>query len=306
LKDKIKNLTILEKQLLGKQSKKIVSVLIKVVLTFVALYVVFSKIDIIDLKKIFFNINFYYLVLALLFFNVSKIVSSVRLNIYFSHIGVKISELYALKLYYIGMFYNLFLPGGIGGDGYKIYLLKKDHQHVAVKDFLGASVLDRISGLAPLLFFAGLLFLFSKFYTLYFYIDYIVIAGTILTFPSLYLLTKYLFNRYLPLYFKTTIFGSLVQFLQLVSAFFIIYSIGVQDFMIEYMVLFLLSSVVAVLPISVGGIGIREVTFLYGLSLISLDSTNGVAFALLFFLITAISSFIGIFFQFGSNNSRDQ
>jgi len=23
------------------------------------------------------------------------------------------------------MFYNLFLPGGIGGDGYKIYLLNK-------------------------------------------------------------------------------------------------------------------------------------------------------------------------------------
>jgi len=289
---------------LDKQNKKIVLVAVKVILTFTALYVVFTKINIADFKNIFININLYYLVLAFLFFNLSKIVSSVRLNIYFKHIGASISEIYALKLYYIGMFYNLFLPGGIGGDGYKIYLLKKEHQHIKVKDFLGASVLDRISGLVPLLFFAGLLFIFSKFYTLYFYIDSIVIAGTILTFPSLYLLTKYLFNRYLPLYFKTTIFGSLVQFLQLMSAFFIVYSLGVQDFMTEYMVLFLISSVVAVLPISIGGVGIREVTFLYGLSLISLDSTNGVVFALLFFLITAVSSFIGICFQFDANLNK--
>lgn len=57
-------------------------------------------------------------------FNISKIISSIRLNRYFKDINLSLSQTYNLKLYYLGMFYNLFLPGGIGGDGYKIYIIK--------------------------------------------------------------------------------------------------------------------------------------------------------------------------------------
>ena len=56
---------------------------------------------------------------ALLLFNASKIASAFRLNVYQRHGGVSLSESENLRLYYTGMFLNLFLPGGIGGDGYK-------------------------------------------------------------------------------------------------------------------------------------------------------------------------------------------
>jgi glycosyltransferase 2 family protein len=46
---------------------------------------------------------------------------------------VNIPEKHIIQLYLLGIYYNLFLPGGIGGDGYKIYLLK---QKIKIKVFI--------------------------------------------------------------------------------------------------------------------------------------------------------------------------
>ncbi len=77
----------------------------------------------------------------------------IRLNIYFSAIDLKLKEKTNLQLYLLGMFYNLFLPGGIGGDGYKIYLLQKNYQ-TGTKRILGAVLSDRISGMVALVVLA--------------------------------------------------------------------------------------------------------------------------------------------------------
>jgi len=61
------------------------------------------------------------------------------------------------------------------------------------------------------------------------------------------------------------------------------------------MTLFLVSSVVAVLPLTIGGVGVRELTFLYGLEFIGEEPSLGVTFSFLFFIITAISSLMGLF-----------
>jgi len=283
-----------KRHLLVNLNKKLLKIAIKIILTFIALYFVFSKIELKEVQKIITHANIWYLLLALLFFNLSKILSSLRLNIYFSHIGVKISEIYALKLYYIGMFYNLFLPGGVGGDGYKIYLLKKSH-NIKVSTLITATLLDRLSGLIPLLFFAGLLFISSDFYHKYIWLDWIAIIGTTTIFPIFYLINLWFFKGYIEIFFQTTLVGSGVQLLQLISAFFIVYAIGYNSDMLIFLTLFLISSVMAVLPISIGGVGVRELTFLYGLTLLEIDADGGVAFSLLFFLISALSSLLGAF-----------
>ena len=278
------------------RSKKLIKSVVKVILTIAALYFVFSKVDFSSVQEIMIATNEWYLFGAFLFFNFSKIVGSVRLNIYFKHIGVHISELYALKLYYIGMFYNLFLPGGIGGDGYKIYLLNKNHE-VKLGSLLSTILLDRLSGLIPLLFFAGMLFFASAFYSKYLWLDWFVIVSIVTILPLFYLLNLLMFKKYISLFFKTLLLGSMVQILQLFSAFFIVYAMGYEIYTIVFLTLFLLSSVMAVLPISIGGVGVRELTFLYGLNIVGVDADAGIAFSLLFFLITASSSLIGVFLK---------
>jgi uncharacterized membrane protein YbhN (UPF0104 family) len=194
------------------------------------------------------------------------------------------------------MFYNLFLPSGIGGDGYKIYLLNKSH-NAKVSKLITATLLDRLSGLIPLLFFAGTLFIVSDFYHKFIWLDYLANIGVVIIFPLFYFINLYLFREYIEIFLKTTLLGSFVQLLQLISALFIVYSIGYESSLIILLTLFLISSVVAVLPISIGGVGVRELTFLYGLTLLEVDADGGVAFSMLFFLITAISSFIGVWLK---------
>jgi len=281
--------------------KKGLTLLLKVALSLGALYYVLSKIDLQHLLEALRSLNPWWLLAALLAFNLSKIVSSVRLNRFFAAIGLDLSEVEALRLYYIGMFYNLFLPGGIGGDGYKIYLLNR-HREARAKTLVAATLLDRISGLASLLFFAGILFLFSRYAELYPWGRPLDWLGILLVFPVTWLFYRGDFRR---VFFSTALLGAATQLLQLLSAWMLARSLGMESHLVEILTLFLLSSVAAVLPLSIGGVGIREFVFLTGFELIGLPAAEGVAFSMLFFLITAVSSFIGIFLRHGLERDPD-
>ena len=268
---------------------------IKIALSVALLIFVLSQIDTEKLINILKNSNFYWLFAAFIFFNLSKIISAIRLNYYFKDIGVNLSQKANLILYYVGMFYNLFLPGGIGGDGYKIYLLRKRFE-TPISLLVQATLLDRISGLVALLFLGSFLFYFSSFANIYKNLGYISLIFGIFLYPLFIYLHKKLFKKFNTYLKNTTLLGLIVQILQLVSAFFIILAITKESNIIDFLTLFLISSVVSVLPITIGGVGARELTFLYGLRFISQDPSFGVAFSFMFFIISMISSAIGIFF----------
>ena len=275
--------------------KKKIKTALKIVISIALIYLVLRNIDTSKLFETIKQSNIWWLFVAFIFFNLSKIVSAIRLNWYFKDCSVNLSTKTNLILYYIGMFYNLFLPGGIGGDGYKIYLLKKRF-NTKVSKLLQATVLDRLSGLVALLFLASLLFIFSKYATLYPIFKWLAVAVAILIYPIFIYLHKRLFKGFLTYLSQTTLYGLLVQILQLITAIFIILALKDSVPIVEFLFLFLFSSVVAVLPLTIGGVGAREFTFLYGLKLLSLEPTSGVAFSFIFFLITFISSAIGALF----------
>ena len=285
----------METQTSRRAEKKLFKNILKLLVTLWALYYVLSHINTDTLLQLLRSSDPLWLFGALLAFNLSKIVSAIRLNRYFRAIGVYLSEGKNLLLYYLGMFYNLFLPGGISGDGYKIFLLGRRHNG-RYKKLFQATLLDRISGLSALLFLAGILYGFSTFATLSTPLLYLIWSGVLLTVPVNYLLTWKLFPDFLKVFTATTLLAFAVQLLQLLSALMIVWALPETTApTVDFLTLFLISSVVAVLPISVGGIGVRELTFLYGFGLIGEDTTAAVTFSLIFFLITALSSLLGIF-----------
>jgi uncharacterized membrane protein YbhN (UPF0104 family) len=75
-------------------------------------------------------------------------------------------------------------------------------------------------------------------------------------------------------------------------------ALGIEEDKVAYLVIFLVSSIVSVLPLTIGGIGSREVTFFYGASLLGLDETISVGISVVFFLITAVVSLMGIWYHF--------
>jgi uncharacterized membrane protein YbhN (UPF0104 family) len=279
----------------GKQTLKL---LLKLSLTGLALFVVFRKIDVEETWLLVLSANGYYLLLAVCFFVCSKIFSALRLNLFFRDLGLIIPSVQNLKLYAIGMFYNLFLPGGIGGDGYKVYLLNRQYG-TPVKNLLSSVFLDRINGLAMLVFLMFLL-LFHVEMVNKDQLNPLLLAWLgLFTVPlAFYTGMRFFFQKFMYSLPYTLLYSFFVQLMQLACCYFILLGLDVQAQILEYLFVFLLSSIVAVLPLTIGGVGARELVFIFSHGYIGIDKNTAVAFSLLFFVITATTSLTGIFFRF--------
>ncbi|MCG8341414.1 MAG: flippase-like domain-containing protein [Chlorobiales bacterium] len=285
--------------------KKLARTVIQILISFTALYIVLVKTDTEQLLEIIGTANPFYLMLAFLVFNVSKILNALRLNRFFRAIGLQLKELYNLQLYYLGMFYNMFLPGGIGGDGYKIYILKKNHSMKMVNVFK-AVFWDRVAGVFALVFLTAVFLLpstFAELYREYVPATYAVIA---VSYPFSWLLTRLLYKQFKSIFLITAGESILIQAAQALSAWFILLALAVPSNHIDYLAIFLVSTAAVVLPITVGGAGAREITFFYLLKHLGLDPNPGVALSLIFFAISAISALIGMFLQGRSGGKREE
>lgn len=233
---------------------------------------------------------------AFIAFNLSKIVGALRLNVYQRHAGMHVGEGENLRLYYAGMFLNLFLPGGIGGDAYKILVLHRSHG-LPLRTLIATTLADRVSGILALLF---ILCLFMPMLPLPWEASTALVfalaaaAVVIAVFMAGHRWLVRLDARGLAGVFAL---GLAVQCLQLLCmAMLLVYLGAPARHYVGYCALFLVSSIAAVLPLSIGGLGIREATFLFGVNMVHLDPTYGVIAASCFFLMTAFSSMIGSLF----------
>jgi hypothetical protein len=277
------------------QVKNQLKTALKILLTGGALVLVFQKIDTAQLLQLSKNLSWPWLLPAIVLFVGSKVATAIRLNHYFGNIHISLSFWENWRLYLMGMFYNLFLPGGIGGDGYKVYLLNKEYK-TPVKELLKASLLDRLGGLvaivALLLALLGLIEVpWQGFAT--WTSKALLFAAALGVVPAFWLLQKLLFSNFLPSFWQGIIWSLVGQLAQMVSVFCLLLALGVQDNFLAYQAVFLLSSIVAVLPLTIGGVGARELVVVYAHSYAGIQETEAVAFSLLFFLISAAVSLSG-------------
>ena len=272
----------------------IVKLLLKISVTGLSLYLVSRKVELKDLKDAFSESNPLYLFCAFIAFVISQIISASRLNTFFRGIGLKISEAFNFKIYLLGMFYNLFLPGGIGGDGYKIFLLRKKFQ-IKGRRLFQAIFFDRLSGLWALGLIISMLVIFIPYLGIPNWVPVIVVLIGSLIY---YFVMRRYFGEYSNNFFLTHGKALLVQSMQVVSVIILLYALNYDGKFSPYLLMFLLSSLVAIFPFTVGGLGARELVFVYGAQYFGMDQHLAVIISLLFYCISAILSFSGIYFVF--------
>jgi len=273
--------------------KKTLKAALQVAVTLTALYLVLRKTDVAEIGRAISGSNPWFILLSILFFNISKLFNAVRLKRFFKAVGLDLSWSYNLKLYYLGMFYNLFLPGGIGGDGYKIFVLQKNHGVKTINVF-HAVFWDRLTGIIALVFLAIILLLPSSFAALAPTMVPYLWTGLIAVYPLAWVLNRLAYPQFLGLFAVTAWESVMVQATQAASAFFILQAIAPGTHSIDYLAIFIFSTVATILPITIGGAGAREVTFYYMLNHINLDASLGIALSLIFFAVSAVSSLPGI------------
>ncbi|WP_194774912.1 lysylphosphatidylglycerol synthase transmembrane domain-containing protein [Pararhodonellum marinum] len=277
--------------------RKSIKLILKLSLTGLALYVVFRNIDLQETWGVIKSLNPTWMILAILFFVLSKVFTALRLNSYFRDIDIQMPEVQNFKLYWVGMFYNLFLPGGIGGDGYKAYWVNKAFQK-PLKKILAAILLDRISGLVAILFLIFIFFFWVEIAIPWLAESWVSIAVGLLlvALPCVFWWSiKWFFPSFISSFWRSGLYSLAGQLAQLVTAYFIMLSIGITELVLSYQFVFLVSSLVSVLPLTIGGVGARELVFVLSHDLMGIDKNAAVAFSLLFFLISAAVSLCGAF-----------
>lgn len=266
---------------------------LKICIAAAALWFVFSRIPLTEVTQHLRALYILPALLAILLFVLSKLIAAFRLNILFRRSDILVSETYNLKLYLLGMFYNLFLPGGIGGDGYKIYLLHKK-SGIKTKWVFWSVLTDRLLGVMALFLLAVVLFYFTPL-QLGMWQKWVWMLLPLSLLMAGWMMRHFL-PRFFPVFLKATGLSFLVQGAQLLCTYALLLALGQGNDIASYLFLFLISSIVAMLPLTIGGIGSRELTFLLGAELMGLDPGVSVALSLLFYLITLLVSLGGLFF----------
>lgn len=282
------------------KKKELLKFAVKILVSGVALYFVFQKVNFAETWEALKKVKVGWFLLAFLTFNLSKISSTFRFKSFLSQMEVEITHGYNIRLYFIGAFYNMFLPGSVGGDGYKVYLLKQRFDK-ATKQFISVAFLDRLSGVAVLFFLTGLMVLMVEVPEEWFWFRPAVIAGLVLCFPVYYVVLAKGWSTFKSAFWETTLYSFITQSGQVLFAFLLLKSLGVGAEEFSYLVLFMVAGVFSVVPITLGGLGAREMVFTFAPDYLPVSGDVGVALAFLVFVTVAVSSFVGFFLQWLKN-----
>ncbi len=303
-----------------KKFKPVLILLLKVLVSAGLLIYFFTRIHIERFVETFTTANFSYVALILVVYLVSQFVGVIRWMILARPLGFKTPLKVLVNYYLVGMFFNLFAPGTVGGDVSRIYYLAREGEPNGDKQWGGVTMhaavsvfIDRVIGMAVLVWVgAGALLLFPQYpvpaavrSVTYGLGAAFVLGGLLL--PVL--------RRILPVDGHPIIVKLRVAFRsyrahwqtipQAIFLSFIVHFIqawvhlllgrAIQlDIPYSYcLILYPLVGTFSALPVSLNGLGLREGGYLFLFQFIGVGSEKGVAFGLLLFVVVALDSLVG-------------
>ena len=282
----------------------------------------FSRLDLSQFFRSLSSARLSYLLLALFAYLLGKLITSVRWALLARPLGFSNPLKDFVAFYYIGMFFNLFVPSTLGGDAGKVFYLSRgrsenpDSGRGEAAAFALISILaDRAMGMAGLVWIgAGALLAFPQYVPLVpAVVRYATFAMAIAPIAASLLFPfcdRVLQKIDRPLGKKLLALGRaygdrqalLLQAVALSLVFHLI-QIWIQilvgralDFEIPWSyacVFFPLVDIVAMLPVSLSGVGLREGGLLFFLSQLGVGPEQAVACGTLWLVIVVVSGLVG-------------
>ena len=269
----------------------ITKTVLKIAISGALLYYVFSKVPFSHVKNKLLSANYWWMFAGLVCFFISIVVSSWRLSSFFKSIGLKLDPRFNFRLYLLGLFYNFLLPGGIGGDGYKIYILNKNYKHPGKKIFWSI-LFDRLSGLWAIgLIIVALIFLIPQID-----IQIAIPLGIFLAGSAVYYFVAYIFFRdYTKFFFQAHAKAVIVQLFQVLTIICVLFGQNFTGKFSPYLLSFLISALATLVP-TIGGAGAREAIFTKLSGVFHLDVNLAVFLSISFYLTSLLVSLFGIYY----------
>ena len=257
--------------------------------------ILFYNSDLEGLKQQFLSIHPLAITSAFALMLLSVSISAWKWKILLSIHGAEYSFSFLHKVYFIAVFFNNFLPTSIGGDGYRI--IKTINNKKSKSCAIIAVLMERLTGIAALLligymsaitlylktgdYLAGLIARFGTITILILLGFALLLARTnLLRYEKLapskiLMILREHFGDYKIHLSKTAKVAWISIFFQLHNsvAFYILLTIGLNTD-IRYDELFIvltIMNIIAILPISINGIGVTEGSFVYLTGLYGID-----------------------------------
>lgn len=294
-------------------NKKTIINILKSLVTITLFTIVIYKIDFTEFKKTIQNIKYIYLVLLFTITILQSIFSVKGWQIALLAYNISFKYFKLLFYYYIGAFYSLTLPGTIGGDVVKVYLVGDDGKKY--KESISSLIIQRSIGLlvfisflvipatlfsdiiydnkAKILLTILLLVLLLICILIYYSIalqTFIVklmkrISSGKLISLAISLLDSILFfrNKKKAL-FKLIIVAILVYISSLLLRYIVYKSLDLNMDLFHFFSIVIFVSLMVQIPISFAGIGIREGSYVFFFAQAGISPEIALTFALLEFL----------------------
>lgn len=303
-----------------KKLKPLLILLLKILVSAGLLVYFFTRIHIERFFHTFATADLSYIGLALVVYLLSQFVSAARWIVLARPLGFKTPLKVLVRYYLVGMFFNLFAPGTVGGDVSRIYYLARDGEENLNKKLGGVTMhaavsvfIDRVIGMAVLVWLgAAGLWLFPQYAVpaavrrLTFALAGAFLIGGIL----LPVLRRILPADGHPIIVKLRVairsyqthwqaipqailISFVVHFVQAWIHRVLGWAIQIDIPYSFCIILYPLVGTFSALPVSLNGLGLREGGYLFLFQFIGVGSEKGVAFGLLLFIIVALDSLIG-------------
>lgn len=265
------------------------------------IYLIYSA-DIPHMVALFKNIKISGIIWAIIAFILSVVFLALRWHLLTRSYGMKVNLQKLFIFYFIGLFFNNFLPTSIGGDLSRAYYLARETNHRSAS--IGTVFLERLVGLLATLSFA----LVSLFWLMrYFHSNRIIyITLLVILIISLFLasvMSRRIYKRFNGLlslisfynmgdklikvfdtlhYYRnkklillgTYFYSLLAQFALIVMNFILARSLGLNQISFGYLILVVpITFVIGLLP-SINGIGVRDTGYVLLLTRLGLQTTE--------------------------------
>jgi len=222
-------------------------------------------------------------------------------------LGLPVSRRRKVRLYFLGMFASLFLPSTIGGDVVRGILLAKGEGRAGIGLLAAASVvLDRVNGMYALVLLLTICLLFFDWpATVWFGWGALLLGmwGGLLLYPWLHarLPARLARLQELPLHmpefqrmwWKSLPVSFLFQMLIVQAHFFLGMAVGLEMAWEAYAVMVGMVGLMAILPISLNGFGVREAGYVGFATYFGGSSEAATAMAALWVIVLAITALPG-------------
>lgn len=299
--------------------KKISKLLIKIAFSGLAIFYVLSKFDLNEVLNILSQTDVYLFFLVILFGIINNFLCSwrwflINKNLY----DINIPYIQTVKLYFIGSFFNLFLPTNIGGDTVRAYHTYKKSQNNGKSIY--SVILDRATGLLVLLligYFSTIAAIIGGL-NINQYVVYsinslliILIIASIIAYEIYKTNNEYFVNNRIlrclknivndffllskqyRLLLSTSLISLAFQLLAISNSYIIARSIGLDVSLIYFLIFIPIISILVTLPISFFGVGIREIAYVVMFSSIGVQAEKAITMSFLLFLALIVIGLLG-------------